>query len=220
MIRIVIADDHHLVRQSIVSLIDRWEDMEVVGEAANGIETIRQIQQKKPDIAIVDVAMPLMNGVETSRRIQSMYFDVNVIFLSMHSDESLVCRSLRTGAKGYLLKDSVSEELMIAIRSVYRGDVYLSPAIAKSVLVQHLRSDSTNNALSLLDSLTSREREVLQLIVEGCTSRVAAQFMDISTKTVEKHRASLMNKLGVNSLSELILVALRNGLVYVYERPA
>ena len=214
MIRIVIADDHHLVRQSIISLIEQWEDMTVVGEAADGHATLRLIQRKKPDVAIIDIVMPLLNGIETSRRIQSLDVDTNVVILSMHSDESVVSQSLRSGAKGYLLKDSVVEELMIAIRSVSKGNPYLSPSIAQTVLSVYLQTDSMNGALTILDRLSSREREMLQLIVEGHTNQVMAQILSISIKTIEKHRATLMKKLEVQNLPDLILIASKHRLVF------
>jgi len=217
MISIVIADDHHLVRQSIISLLEKYEDIEIVGEAADGYETLKLIQQKRPDVAIVDVAMPLLNGIETMRRVKSLDVNTNVVILSMHSDEVVVHEVLRNGARGYLLKNSVVEELIIAIRSASKGEIYLSPAIAQTALSNSFQTESASEALNILSRLSSRERETLQLIVEGHTNQAVAQILNISTKTVEKHRATLMKKLEVRNLPELILKAVKNRLVYLDE---
>ncbi len=217
MIRIVIADDHQLVRQSIVSLIEKTEDMEVVGEAADGHETLNLVQRKRPDVAMMDIAMPLLNGIETTRRIQTLSVDTRVVILSMHSDEDVVRQALRCGASGYLLKRSVVEELLIAIRSANKGEIYLSPSIAQTVLSGFLRTESANESKAVLEQLSSREREILQLIVEGHTNQAAAEVLNISAKTVEKHRAVLMKKLEVHNLPDLILLALKHRLAFLDE---
>ena len=217
MIRIVIADDHQLVRQSIVSLIEKAGDMEVVGEAADGHETLDLVQRKRPDVAMLDIAMPLLNGIETTRQIQALSVDTRVVILSMHSEEDVVRQALRSGASGYLLKKSVVEELLIAVRSANKGEIYLSPSIAQTVLSGFLQTESTNESSTVLEQLSSREREVLQLIVEGHTNQAAAEVLSISAKTVEKHRAILMKKLEVHSLPDLILVALRHRLAFLDE---
>ena len=215
MIRIVVADDHHLVRESIVSLIERWEDMEIVGEAADGHETLRLVRQKRPAVAIVDIAMPLMNGLEAARQIDSLDVETKVVILSMHSDEVVVRQLLRSGVKGYVLKNSVAEELMIAIRSVNKGETYLSPSIAQTVLSEYLRINSADDASTMIGRLSSREREIVQMIAEGHTNKAVAQILNISTKTVEKHRATLMRKLKVRSLPELILIATKHRLAFL-----
>ncbi len=217
MIRIVIADDHQLVRQSIVSLIEKAEDMEVVGEAADGHETLNLVQRKRPDVAMLDIAMPLLNGIETTRRIQTLSVDTRVVILSMHSDEDVVRQALRCGASGYLLKRSVVEELLIAIRSANKGEIYLSPSIAQTVLSGFLQTESANESKAVLEQLSSREREILQLIVEGHTNQAAAEVLNISDKTVEKHRAILMKKLKVHNLPDLILLALKHRLAFLDE---
>ena len=214
MIRIVIADDHHLIRQSIVSLLDQVEDIEVVGEAADGHETLKLTQRKKPDIVLVDIAMPLLNGIETTRRIQEMVIDTRVIILSMYSEEDLVRQALRSGAKGYLLKSSVFEELLIAIRSASKGEIYLSPSIVQTVLSEYLKCKPATEAIDFQELLASREREILQLVVEGHTNQDVAQILSVSEKTVERHRASLMKKLEVRNLPDLIRIALRHRLVF------
>lgn len=217
MIRIVIADDHQLVRQSIVSLIEKAEDMEVVGEAADGHEALNLVQRKRPDVAMLDIAMPLLNGIETTRRIQALSVDTRVVILSMHSEEDVVRQALRCGASGYLLKKSVVEELLIAVRSANKGEIYLSPSIAQTVLSGFLQTESTNESSAVLEQLSSREREILQLIVEGHTNQAAAEVLSISEKTVEKHRAILMKKLEVRNLPDLILVALKHRLAFLDE---
>ena len=215
MIRIVIADDHNLVRQSIASLIEKAEDMEVVGEAATGHDTVRMVQQKRPDVVLLDIAMPLMNGIEVTRRLQSLAVDANVIILSMHSDESVVRQALKHGATGYLLKSSDIEELLIAIRSASKGESYLSPPIARIVLTEYLQIGSTEEPLNILDRLSSRESEILQLVIEGQTNREVAKVLNLSVKTVEKHRSTLMKKLNVCSLPELIKIATKHRLVFL-----
>ena len=217
MIRIVVADDHQLVRQSIVSLIEKAGDMEVVGEAADGHETLDLVRRKRPDVAMLDIAMPLLNGIETTRRIQALSVDTRVVILSMLSDEDVVRQALRCGASGYLLKRSVVEELLIAIRSADKGEIYLSPSIAQTVLSGFLQTESTNESSTVLERLSSREREILQLIVEGHTNEAAAQVLGISAKTVEKHRAILMKKLEVHNLPDLILLALKHRLAFLDE---
>ena len=214
MIRIVIADDHHLVRQSIVLLLDQVEDIEVVGEAADGHETLKLTQRKRPDIAMVDIAMPLLNGIETARRIREMAVDTRVIILSMYSDEDVVRHALRSGAKGYLLKSSVVEELLIAIRSASKGDIYLSPSIAQTVLSEFLQNEPTTKAMIIQERLSPREREILQLVVEGHTNQDVSQILSVSAKTVERHRASLMKKLEVRNLPDLIRIAQKHRLVF------
>ena len=214
MIRIVIADDHHLIRQSIVSLLDQVEDIEVVGEAADGYETLKLIHRKKPDIVMVDIAMPLLNGIETTRRIQEMVIDTRVIILSMYSEEDVVRQALSSGAKGYLLKSSVFEELLIAIRSASKGKIYLSPSIAQTVLSEYLKSEPATEDMSLRERLVSREREILQLVVEGHTNQDMAHILSVSAKTVERHRASLMKKLEVRNLPDLIRIALKHRIVF------
>lgn len=217
MISIVVADDHQMVRQSIVSLLDREKDMKVVGEAADGHETLNLVRQKRPDLVLIDIAMPLLNGMETVRRIQMLDFGTSAIMLSMHAEEGIVRQALKNGASGYLLKSSVVEELLIAIRSAVSGRIFLSPAIAQSVASEYGKKNPDVEPLSQGDRLSSREREILQLIVEGHTNFAAAQILNLSTKTVEKHRATLMKKLEVDSIPDLMLFAVKNRLVFLDE---
>lgn len=217
MISIVVADDHQMVRQSIVSLLDGEKDMEVVGEAADGHETLNLVRQKRPDLVLIDIAMPLLNGMETVRRMQTLDVGTTAIMLSMHADEGIVRQALKNGASGYLLKSSVVEELLIAIRSAVSGRIYLSPSIAQIMASEYRNKNPDVEPLSPSDRLSSREREILQLIVEGHTNYAVGQILNISTKTVEKHRATLMKKLEVDSIPDLMLFALKNHLVFLDE---
>lgn len=215
MIRTVVVDDHHLVRQSVVSLLEKNDEIEVVGQASNGYEALKLIKRKRPDIALLDIAMPHLNGLEATRRIMKLDCNTRVIILSIHTDESVVRQAVLNGASGYLLKSSVFEELLIAIRSARNGETYLSPPIAQKVLSKYLEMHTAIETESVRDRLSSRELEILQLIVENHTNSTIAKILNLSIKTVEKHRASLMKKLEVRTLPDLILVAIKNKLVFI-----
>lgn len=217
MIKVVIADDHNLFRQSIKSLLETTDDIEVVGEAADGQETLKLIQRKRPDVALVDIAMPLLNGIEATHRIQSLDVGTRVVILSMYSDEEMVRQALKNGAKGYLLKRSLVEELLLAIRSASIDEVYLSPSVAQAVLTGYLQNETDDRTLSPVDRLSSREREVLQLIAEGHTSQAAAHILNVSAKTVETHRTNLSKKLKARSLPDLVRIALKHRLTFLDE---
>lgn len=217
MIKIVIADDHHLFRESIKSLLETTDDIEVVGEASDGQETLKLIQQKRPDVALVDIAMPLLNGIETTYRIQLLDVGTRVVILSMYSDEDMVRQALKNGAKGYLLKRSLVEELLLAIRSANIDEVYLSPTVARSVLTGYLQNETGDRTLNPVDRLSSREREVLQLIAEGHTNQAAADILNISAKTVETHRTNLVKKLEARNLPDLVRIALKYRLTFLDE---
>lgn len=217
MIKVVIADDHHLFRESIKSLLETTDDIEVVGEAADGQETLKLIQRKRPDVALVDIAMPLLNGIETTCRIQSLDVGTRVVILSMYSDDDMVRQALKNGATGYLLKRSLVEELLLAIRSASVDEVYLSPAVARSVSSGYLRNETGDQTLSPVDRLSSREREVLQLIAEGHTNQAVAHILNISVKTVETHRTNLTKKLEARNLPDLVRIALKHRLTFLEE---
>lgn len=214
MIRVIIADDHNLVRQGIRALLEKEDYIQVIGEAATGHEAISLVESLKPDVVVMDIVMPRMDGAQATERILALDTPTAVIILSMHSDTILAQQLLRQGIKGYLLKDSIAEELPLAIRFASQGRVYLSPAISDSVLTNLMMPQPEEIPESLGDLLTPREREVLQLIAEGYTNSAIAEALTISVKTVEKHRANLMAKLDVHDLPTLIRVAIKQGLIF------
>jgi DNA-binding NarL/FixJ family response regulator len=214
MIDVVIADDHHLVRKGIRALLESAPDIRVVGEAATGQEAIELSEKLKPHVVVMDLSMPRMDGAQASERILSLSLPTQVVILSMHSDTVLAQQLLRQGVKGYLLKHSIAEELPLAVRSACQGQVYLSPAISESLL-STLMTPMAETAENPADLLSSREREVLQLIAEGYTNNAIAEALTISVKTVEKHRANLMAKLKVHDLAGLICAAIRHGLIFL-----
>ena len=214
MIRVVLADDHHLVRQALRALLGRLDDIEVVGEAGDGQEAVRQVQRLLPDVLVTDLAMPLLNGTQVAERICDLGLTTRVVILSIYSRGTLVREALRRGVVGYVLKRSVTEELLLAVRAAHRGDIYLSPTISRSVVGPLLRPRSVGEA-SDFAQLTRREREVLQLIAEGHTNRSIAEALSVSIKTVENHRAHLMSKLGIHDVAGLTRVAIKHGLVFL-----
>jgi DNA-binding NarL/FixJ family response regulator len=216
-IRVIVADDHHLVRQGIRALLEKEDGIEVVGEAADGQEAVELVERLAPDVLVMDVAMPRMSGNQAVGRVRALGAATQVVILSMYSDETLVRQALRNGARGYLLKRSVREELLLAIRAASRGEIYLSPAISRSIVADLLTLQTDADALSPFERLTPREREVLQLIAEGHTNNAIAQVLQVSVKTVEKHRANLMSKLDVHDLAGLIRVAIKGGLIFLDE---
>lgn len=215
MIRVVIADDHHLVRKGVRALLESEGDIEVVGEASTGQEAIDLVTKLQPHVVVMDISMPRMDGTQAAEQILSMDIPVEVVILSMHSDTIIANQLLRQGVKGYLLKNSIADELPLAIRSASRAQVYLSPAISDSVLNTLMMPGEGPLPESPADLLTPREREVLQLIAEGHTNNAIAEILTISVKTVEKHRASLMAKLGVHDLPTLMRTSIKHGLIFL-----
>ena len=213
-IRILIADDHKIIRKGLRSLLDKEPDIEVIGEAENGRNTVRLTRQLSPDVVLMDVTMPDLNGIEATRQIVSELPGVKVIALSIHNHDQFVSGMLMVGAAGYLLKDCSVEELTAAIRGVNRGSIYLSPNVASIVIKKYVRQlkDSGKYALP---ALTPRENEVLQLVAEGKTSKEIASLMHISVKTVDTHRRQIMDKLDIKSIAELTKYAIREGLTSV-----
>ncbi|HLI11955.1 MAG TPA: response regulator transcription factor [Alphaproteobacteria bacterium] len=210
-IRILLADDHWLVRASLSSLLDDFSGIEVVAEAGDGREALELIARHHPDLVLMDISMAGLNGLEATRRIRKEHPQVRVIVLSMHTSEQYVLQALRAGAAGYVLKGSAPRELELAIESVARGEIFLSPAISKHVIDVYLSraEDKTNS----LEQLTPRQREILQLIAEGNSSKQIAQLLDASVKTIESHRASLMERLDIHDVAGLVRYAIRHGLV-------
>jgi len=208
VIRILLADDHILVRQGFKLILSEQPDMEIAGEAANGREAVEQAEKLQPDIVIMDVTMPELNGIEATRRITAVAPRSRVLALSMHKDAVYVREILRAGARGYLLKDSADADLIAAVRAVAKGEGYLSPAISDAVL-----TDYRKHVTDPLDLLTTREREVLQMIAEGKTNKEIATTLNLSVYTVEAHRGRVMEKLNLHSTGELVRFALRSGLI-------
>jgi len=207
-IRILLADDHSVVRQGFKMILGAQADMEIVGEAGNGREAVELAAELKPDVVVMDVAMPELNGIEATRRLAETVPHARVVALSMHKDSVYVREILRAGARAYLLKDSVAGDLVSAVRAVARGEGYLSPAVSNAVL-----DDYRRHVTNPIDLLTSLEREVLQMLAEGKTNKEIATVLNLSVYTVDAHRGRIMEKLNVHSINELVRFAVRNGLI-------
>jgi DNA-binding NarL/FixJ family response regulator len=207
-IRILLADDHAVVRQGFKMILGAQPDMEIVGEAGNGREAVEAAEKLRPDIVVMDVAMPELNGIEATRRITDSSPHTRILALSMHKDSVYVREILRAGARGYLLKDSPAPDLVAAVRAVASGEGYLSPAVSNAVL-----DDYRRHVTNPIDLLTSREREVLQMLAEGKTNKEIAVVLNLSVYTVDAHRGRIMEKLNLHSINELVRFAVRNGLI-------
>jgi DNA-binding NarL/FixJ family response regulator len=217
MIRVVIADDHHLVRQGIRSLLEGAGDIEVIGEAGDGQEAVMLVQKLSPDVLVLDIGMPRLNGVQAAEDIRSRRLPTRIVMLSMHTDRRLVQQSLRAGASGYVLKDSVLEELLLAIRAASRGYTYLSPQISQAIVDFFLAGEGHAGEATPFEQLSPREREILKLIAEGRTNNEMADILKISVRTVQKHRANLMAKLDVHDVAGLTRIAIMYGLIFIDE---
>lgn len=211
-IKVILADDHKIMRDGLRSLLEKEPDIEVVAEAENGRTAVQQVQELSPDIVIMDVSMHDLNGIDATRQIIAKYPDVKVLALSMHSDKTYVAGILSAGASGYLLKDSAFDELAEAIRVVISGQFYLSSRVAAIVTKDYVRHLSANSDPSTHSILTAREREVLQLLTEGKSKKQVALQLNMSVKTVETHRQKIMEKLDIYSIAELTKYAIREGL--------
>jgi DNA-binding NarL/FixJ family response regulator len=207
-IRILLADDHAVVRQGFKMILAEQPDMEISGEAANGREAVELAEKIKPDVVVMDVAMPELNGIEATRRLAASLPHTRVLALSMHKDSVYVREILRAGARGYLLKDSPAQDMLAAVRAVAGGEGYISPAVSSAVL-----DDYRKHVTNPIDLLTSREREVLQMLAEGKTNKEIATVLKLSVYTVDAHRGRIMEKLNVHSINELVRFAVRNGLI-------
>ena len=212
-IRILLADDHTVVRQGLRKVLEERSDWEVVAEAGDGREAVRLAEQHKPDVAILDVAMPLLNGIESTRQIVRRVPNTRVLVLSMHADEAYVTQILQAGATGYLLKDSADVDLLQAVSEVAQGKSFFSPAIARVMLDDYVRQLADKGVTDRYESLSEREREIFQLIAEAKTNKEIASLLNVSPSTDETHRAHIMEKLDLHSAAEIVLYAVRRGVI-------
>lgn len=210
-LKIILADDHTLVRAGIRSLIQQFQGMKVVGEAGDGNEALRLVKELKPDILLTDIAMPGMNGLDTVARLKRDFPGTHVVILSMHVSEEYVLQALKSGADGYLLKDSATTELEQAVKAVSRGEKFLSPSVSQHVIEDYKRR--VGGETNPLDQLSSRQREILKMIAEGKNTKEIAQILELSAKTVETHRAQLMDKLDIHDIPGLVRYAIKTKLV-------
>ncbi|PKN22352.1 MAG: DNA-binding response regulator [Deltaproteobacteria bacterium HGW-Deltaproteobacteria-21] len=211
--KIVIAEDHKILREGLKSLLRTIDDLEIVGEAADGLEAIRCVENYHPELLLLDLSMPKMNGISVIRDIKSRFPETKILVLTIHESEDYILESFHSGLDGYCLKDANYSELLIAIRSVLEGKTYLSPSISEKVLAGFLDDRKTLKSRSSWDMITQREREVLKLVGEGYKNKEIADYLCISVKTVEKHRSNIMRKLDVHTSSALTAIAIEKGLV-------
>jgi two-component system response regulator NreC len=211
--RIVIAEDYTILREGLRSLLSSHPEFEIVGEAEDGQEAIRSVDKLKPDLALMDLSMPRMNGMDAIKEIKKRSPETKVLVLTVHKTEEYIHAALQSGADGYILKDSTHAELGMAIKNVLEGKRYISPGISESLIEGYLEGRKKARPLSTWDTLTQREREILKLIAEGYKNKAIAEYLCISVKTVEKHRANLMKKLDLHNIQALTALALEKGLV-------
>lgn len=211
--RLVIAEDHTILREGLRALLSSQENLEVVGEAEDGREAIRQVEKLTPDLILMDLSMPKMNGIEAIREIRRRVPETRILALTVHKAEEFILEVLQSGADGYIPKDASSNELMMAIKSILMGKRYLSPSVSNVVIEGYLESRRTSESITPWGKLTKREREILKLIAEGYKNKDIADYLCISVKTVEKHRANLMKKLDLHSAAALTAYAMERGLV-------
>lgn len=212
-IRVLLADDHAVVRKGLRFLLERQPDMEVVGEASDGREAVRLAAELKPHVVVMDIGMPQLNGIEAAAQIVKQNPQVNVIMLSVHSDESYLLRALSAGAKGYLLKDSAEEDLVRAVQVAAQGKPFFSPVISEKLLEDYMRYLQQRGLKDSYDLLTDREKEILQLLAEGKSNKEVAALLNLSPYTVETHRTHIMQKLNLHNTAEIVLYAVRKGII-------
>ena len=211
--RILLADDHGIVRRGLKSLLESQPGLSVIGEAADGLEALRLCSELSPDLLIIDISMPLMNGIEVASRAQKLEAAPGVIILSMHADESYIMRALAAGARGYLVKDATDEDLIPAVRAVAVGKPFFSPTVAAVLMEDYVRQLRARGLSDSYELLTDREREILQLLAEGRSNKEVAALLDVGLSTVETHRANLMQKLNLHNTAEIVLYAVRKGII-------
>jgi DNA-binding NarL/FixJ family response regulator len=212
--RVLLADDHKLIRAGLRLVIEQTPELVVVGEADDGRQAVALAQSLKPDVAVLDIGMPHLNGIEATRQIHDSVPDVSLVILSMHSDESYVLRAFKAGAQGYVLKDSAEADLRHAIRAVVEGKSFFSPEVSKALLDDYVRKLQRTGVEDSYDLMSSREREILQLVAEGRSSKEIAHVLNLSVYTVDTHRSNIMQKLNLKGLPELILYAVRKGIIH------
>jgi RNA polymerase sigma factor (sigma-70 family) len=209
----LLADDHSILREGLRMLLDRQDEFAVVGDASNGREAVEMAEKHDPDVVIMDLAMPGLNGIEATRRIIARSPRTAVVILSMHSDESYILRSLKAGARGYLLKDSLKADLLDAVRAAVRGKSFFSPKVSQVLKEEYVNELEARGAEDTWELLTDREREILQLVAEGKTNKEIAALLNISIYTIDTHRSHILQKLNLHSAPELILYAVRKGII-------
>jgi two-component system response regulator NreC len=213
VIRMLLADDHTVMRKGLRLLLESQPGFQVVAEASTGREAVSLAEQHAPDVIVMDIAMPLLNGIEAARQIAGKLPQAAIVFLSMHSDESYVLRALKAGARAYLLKDSAEHDLIEAVRAVTEGKAYFSPAISKMLVEDYMRQMREQKVEDSYELLTTREREIVQLLAEGKNNKEVANLLNLSLYTVETHRSNIFQKLNLHSGAELILYAIRKGVI-------
>lgn len=213
-IRVLLADDHTIVRQGLRALLDSQEDIEVVGEAEDGRQAFEKTKELIPDVVVIDITMPNLNGIEATRQIKKLNPEIKVLVLTVHDNEEYIHQILQAGASGYLLKESAVTDLVSAINAVKKGGIFLSPAISKVVVKDYIKhAEEGTGDFDSLNILTNREREVLQLIAEGHTNREVAHLLKLSVKTVDVHRSHIMEKLNIHDVTGLVKYSIRKGLI-------
>jgi two-component system response regulator NreC len=213
MIRIVLADDHSVMRSGLRALLQQHADLQVVGEASDGREALNLVEVLRPDVVVLDITMPLLNGIDAARQMAAKQLGTAVIMLSMHSDESYVLRAMKAGVRGYLLKESAEIDLLHAIRAVTQGQAFFSPAVSRMLAEDYVRQLQDRDSEDSYDLLSPREREVLQLIAEGKSNKDVANLLKLSLYTVETHRSNILQKLNLHTVPDLILYAVRKGVI-------
>jgi two-component system response regulator NreC len=213
IIRVVLADDHTVVRKGLRLLLESHPGFTVIAEASDGRETVALVEELSPDVVVLDIAMPVLNGIEAARQISARHPKVAIVFLSMHSDEGYVLKALKAGARAYLLKDSAEYDLIASIKAVKEGKAFFSPAISKMLVEDYMRQIRERDVEDSYELLTTREREILQLLAEGKSNKDVASLLNLSPYTVETHRGNILQKLNLHSSAELILYAVRKGVI-------
>ncbi len=213
LIEIVIADDHTIVRQGLRKLLEEEDDLKITGEAMNGREAVQKVQELKPDIIIMDIAMPVLNGIEAARQIKQSFLKTKIIILSMHDHTRYIRELLSIGVSGYLLKNAVSDDIIQAIKAAVKGETFLSPSISSRLIEDYVGMNQKTSQDELYNTLTNREREVFQMMVEGYTTKKISEILCLSPSTIKSHRSNIMEKLKMENISKLIQYAIHLGII-------